>query len=133
MKLASLNVNGLLSHLDEIKLLIRSLDVHVLALNEIKLDSNYPEEITSIPGYHQERQDRTSHGGGVSIYIRDSIIYKLLSDVPIIDLEIICVEINPPKSKSFLVLAWYRPPNNHVSSFDKLDKALLYLDSEGKE
>ena len=37
-KLASLNGNGLRSTLNEIKLLIRSLDIHVIALNEAKLD-----------------------------------------------------------------------------------------------
>ena len=37
MNRASLNVNGLRSHLDEIELLIRSLDFHVLALKETKL------------------------------------------------------------------------------------------------
>ena len=39
-KLASLNVNGLRSHLDEIELLIRSLDIHALTLDETKLDSH---------------------------------------------------------------------------------------------
>ena len=81
MKLASLNVNGLRSHLDEIKLLTRSLDIQFIALNETKLDSNYSEELTSIPGYHQKPHERTSHEGGCSIYIRDSAKYKLLSGV----------------------------------------------------
>ena len=129
MKIASMNVNGLRSHLDEIKLNIRNLHIHILALNETKLD--YPREFTSIHGYHQERLDRTGHGRGVSVYIGDSIKYGLRSDVPIDDLEIICIEINPPKSKPFLVFAWYRPPNNPVSSFDKLEQVLLYLDREG--
>ena len=68
-----------------------------------------------------------------AIYIRDSIKYKLRSDVPVDDLEIICIEVEPPKSKPFLVLAWYRPPSDHVASFDKLEKVLSYLDKEGKE
>ena len=41
-----------------------------------------------------------------------------------------------PKSKPFLVAAWYRryrPPSNPVDSFDKLEKALAFLDKEGKE
>ena len=48
-------------------------------------------------------------------------------------LEIICVEISPPKSKSFLIVAWYRPPSALVDSVNKLEKALAYLDKEGKE
>ena len=133
MAIASLNINGLRSHLDEVQLLIRSLGIHILALNETKLDPNYPKELTSLPGYQQERLDRTSSGGGVSIYIWDSIKYKLRSDVPVDDLEIICIELEPPKSKPFLVLAWNRPPSDPVASFDKLEKVLSYLDKEGKE
>ena len=133
MAVASLNVNGLCSHLDEVQLLINNLGIHILALNETKLDPNYPKELTSIAGYQQERLERTCNGGGVSIYIRDSIKYKPRSDVPVDDLEIICIEVEPPKSKSFLVLAWYRPPSDPVASFDKLEKVLSFLDKEGKE
>ena len=133
MAIASLNVNGLRSHLDEVKILMTDLGIHILALNETKLVPDYPKELTNVAGYQQERLDRTCNGGGVSIYIRDSIKYKPRPDVPADDLEIICIEVEPPKSKSFLVLAWYRPPSDPVASFDKLEKVLSYLDKEGKE
>ena len=133
MAIASLNVNGLRSHLDEVKLLTNDLGIHILALNETKLDPNYPQELTHFQGYQQERRERTCNGGGVSIYIRDSIKYKKRSDVPIDDLEIICIEVEPPKSMSFLVLAWYRPPSCPVESFNKLEKILSFLDKENKE
>ena len=84
-------------------------------------------------GYQQERLDRTRNGGGVSIYVRDSIKYKRRLDVPTDDLELICIKVEPPKSKSFLVLAWYRPPSGPEGSFNKLEKALSFLDKEGKE
>ena len=84
-------------------------------------------------GYQQERLDRTYSGGGVSIYIRDSIKYKHRLDIPTDNLELICIEVEPPKSKSFLVLAWYRPPSDPVGSFSKLEKVLSFLDKEGKE
>ena len=48
-------------------------------------------------------------------------------------LELLCVEISPPKSKPFLVFAWYRPPRDPVDSFSKLEKALAFFDKEGKE
>ena len=133
MAIASLNINGLRSHQDELKLLIKGLGIHILALNETKLDPEYPKELTKVSGYQQERLDRTCHGGGVSIYIRDSIRYKVRSDVPTDDLELICIEVEPPKSKSFLVLAWYRPPSGPVGTFNKLEKVLSFLDKEGKE
>ena len=133
MAIASLNVNGLRRNLDEIQVLIKNLGLHILALNETKLDPNFPKELTSIAGYQQERLERTCNGGGVSIYVRDSIKYKPRPDVPVEDLEIICIEVEPPKSRSFLVFAWYRPPSDPVVSFDKLEKVLSFLDKEGKE
>ena len=133
MAIPSLNINDLRSQLDEVQLLMRDLGIQILALNETKLDPGYPKELTSVAGYQQERLDRTKDGGGVSIYVRDSIKYKRRLDVPADDLELICIEVEPPKSKSFLVLAWYRPPSEPVGSFNKLEKALSFLDKEGKE
>ena len=133
MAIVSLNIKGLCSHLDEVLLLIRDLRIQILALNETKLDPEYPKELTTVAGYQQERLDRTCNGGGVSIYIRDSIKYKRRLDIPIDDLELICFEVEPPKSKSFLALAWYRPPSDPVGSFNKLEKVLSFLDKEGRE
>eukprot|EP00795_Rhopilema_esculentum_P008918 gene8918-biopygen10493 len=32
-------------------------------------------------------------------------------------LELLCVEISPPKSKPFLVVAWYRPTSDPVGRY----------------
>ena len=133
MAIASLNVNGLRSHFDEVKILMADLGIHILALNETKLAPDYPKELTNVAGYQQEHMERTCNSGGVSIYIRDSIKYKPRPDVPVDDLEIICIEVEALKSKSFLVLAWYRPPCDPVASFYKLEEVLSYWDKEGKE
>ena len=97
------------------------------------MDSSIPKELTKVSGYQQLRLDRTCHGGGISIYIRDTINFKPRDDIPGDGLELICIEIEPPKSKPFLVIAWYRPPSGPVGSFDRLEKVLAYLDREGKE
>ena len=133
MAIASLNVNGIRSHLDEVKLMMKRLGIHILGLNETKLDNSVPKELTKVPGYQQIRLDRTCHGGGISIYVQDSVNFKPRDDIPIDGLELICIEIEPPKSKPFLVITWYRPPSDPVGSFDKLEKVLAYLDREGKE
>ena len=49
MVIASLNINGLRSHLDEVQLLTRGLGIHILAFNETKLDPNYRKQLTSLP------------------------------------------------------------------------------------
>ena len=126
-------MNGLRSHHDEIQLLLRNHDIHILATNETKLDPSYSTQLTGINGFEHERMDRTSNGGGVAIYIKDSISYQLRKDIPHNDLELICVEILPPKAKSYFVVAWYRPPSNPVESFSKLELILSFLDKEEKE
>ena len=133
MATASLTINGLRSHLDEIKLLLNDRGIHILALNETKLDASIPKELIEISGYQHKRLDRTCSGGGVAFYVRDSIKMKLRDDVPSDGLELLRVEISPPKSKPFLVVAWYRRPSDTVDSFNKLGNALAFLDEEGKE
>ena len=133
MVIASLNINCLHSHCDEVMLLLNGQGIHILALNETKLDASIPKELTESSGYQQKRLDRTCHGGGVAFYVRDSIKMTPKDDVPSDGLEFLCVEIFPPKSKPCLVVAWYRPPSDPVDSFDKLEKALSFLDKEGKE
>ena len=59
--------------------------------------------------------------------------YNRHLDIPIDGLELIYVEVQPPKSKSLLVLVWHRPPSDLVGSFNKLEKVLSFLDKEGKE
>ena len=102
-------------------------------MNEIKIDPLYPTELTCIPGYEQVRLERSNHGGVVAIYIKDSIRFKHRNDLPPNGLELICIEVEPPKAKSFLVLAWYRPPSDTVETFEKMEKVVSYLDKEGKE
>ena len=43
------------------------------------------------------------------------------------------MEIQPPKSKPYIVITWYRPPNDPADSFNKLERILSCLDQEGKE
>ena len=72
MAIASLNINGLRNHLDEIEFLLNGKGIHILALNETKLDGSIPKELTEISGYQQQRIDRTCNGGGVSLCVKDS-------------------------------------------------------------
>ena len=131
--MASLNINGLRSHIDEIKLLLNDLKIDVLALNETKLDDSINRQITKIAGFKQVRLDRSRQGGGVSLYVRDSIQYILRNNIPNSNLELLCIEVQPYKSKPFLLIAWYRPPNDPVTTFQRVEVVLSYLDSDGKE
>ena len=49
--IASINVNGLVKHIDEIKLLLIEKNIHILAINETKLDETIEDNIISIDKY----------------------------------------------------------------------------------
>ena len=133
--IASLNVNSLMLHIDEIRLLINDLGIHILAINETKIDENVHDDLVSIDGYMIERCDRNRNGGGVAIYIKDTLFDKctVRVDVPKSTLEALCIEVKPVRSAPFFVLAWYRPPSEAFGNFRLLEECLQFLDKEDKE
>ena len=132
-----LNVNGLRSHLDEIKFLVKSMGIDILALNETKLDHSIEKQLTEITGYKQLRLDRSRSGGEIPIYVRDTLKFQIRNDIPDESIELLCIEIQPLKCTPFLFVAWYRPPNDPVCTFHKFDhkfeRVLSFLDKENKE
>ena len=80
-------------------------------------------QLTRINVFEHERKDRTFNGGC-------AVSSKPRKDN---DLQLICVEILPPKATSYFVVAWYRPPSDPVESFNKLELILSFLDKEEKE
>ncbi len=79
------------------------------------------------------RNDRTRHGGGVAMYIRNSINFNLRNGLHDEALEFLCVEISKPKVKPFLISTWYRPPNSCKNLFDKLQVILDKIEFHGIE
>ena len=78
----------------------------------------------SIEGYTLVRRDRCRSGVGVATYIRNVIDYKIRSDLSDPDLEFLCIEIQKPKAKPFLLSNWYTPPNSPIELFDKFEALL---------
>jgi hypothetical protein len=84
-----------------------------------------------LDGYDIVRKDRSRNGGGVCIYLRSSINYKIRNDLIPSELEAVCVEISKPHSRPFLVTTIYRPPNSShdfFENFEKLIKAMYILE-----
>ena len=133
MVIASLNVNSLPAHIDEIRVLLHEKNIHILALNETKIDSDYSSELLKIEGYRFDRLDRNRRGGGIGFYIRDSFEVDVREDIPVSNLELRCIGVKPVQAKPFFVVSWYRPPSDPVEVFDKLEDVFKYLESEGKE
>ena len=108
------NVRGLLGNKDyiiDILEYIRNIQILSLSETHIKQDLDYGG-IFDIPGYQFiHRPRKTGGGGGVGAYIKDGVNWKRRQDLECYEIECIFVEILPPKSKSFLILIMYRPPD----------------------
>ena len=132
-KLACININGLCKHIDEIRYILINSPLEMLAINESKLDGTISDTEVYIPGYIIIRKDRSRSGGGVAFYIRENLSYTNRIDLVPDTLEIICVEINLPHSRSFLVSTWYRPPSAEMQLFDEYEKFIQRCDIEHKQ
>ena len=68
-----------------------------------------------MPPFRKDRSDRI--GGGVAIYVRETLACKQRQDLEINELEAKWVEIIV-KSRKILIGAFYRPPNSTVDYFN---------------
>ena len=71
--MASLNICGINTHIDELRLFIRGKGIHVLGINETELGEGFPDHLVYIDGFEIVRKDRDKLGGGVALYICDSV------------------------------------------------------------
>ena len=70
--MASLNINSLLVHADELRIGSEDQTYDLLAINESKLDDKINDGAVSLDGYEILRKDRNRNGGGVALYLRNS-------------------------------------------------------------
>ena len=68
--MACWNINSLVKHVDELRVLLGEFSYDSLAINETKLDEVMKSSGHHIPGYEFISHDRNRHGGGVGFYIK---------------------------------------------------------------
>ena len=138
-KLAALNVRSLVIHIDELRVLLATSPIDVLATNETWLDSTISDNDVYIPGYDiigRGRAFKSADGktyGGVCFYVRSSINFIQRKNMSTDDLKNLCIQTQKPNSKPFLVVTWYRPPNSNVDKFNYFENFIDMLDDENVE
>ena len=131
--MACLNINGLLCHINNLRLFLEShKEIDILAINETKIDQSIHDREIFLSGYQVVRKDRARGGGGVCIYVRNNFNFFLRPDLSPETIECLTIEISKPNSKSFLVSTWYRP-ESPVSVFDTFENVIAKVDAEYKE
>ncbi len=131
--MAFLNIVSLPKNIDEIRYSMSQKYIDLIAFNETRLDPNITDNIIHLTDYDIVRKDRTRNGGGVCIYLRSSINYKVRDDLVPSELEAVCIEIIKPHSKPFLVTTVYRPPSALPEFFDHFERLIKAIDNENKE
>ena len=65
----------------------------------------------------------------MAIYLKDNLLDKttVREDLPNSALELICVEIKPIRAASFVVMAWYRPPDVCFDIFNQIEESLQFF------
>ena len=109
LHLIHLNINSLLSKIDELREIARKTRATVVGITESKLDGSVLDGEINIDGYELVRSDRNRHGGGVACYIRSDISFNVRGDFSS-EIENIFFDILLPKTKPILIGILYRPP-----------------------
>ena len=75
-------MNSIMQHIDEIRVLLSDCSFALLAINETKHDHTILDYEIHINNYSIVCYDRNRYGGGVAIYVKNSILYKTLLNFP---------------------------------------------------
>jgi hypothetical protein len=116
------NVQSLLPKIDTIGIELKDFDI--LAFSETWLHADTLSDELYIQSYHLPlRKDRDDGFGGVAVYIKDNINFKRRSDLEIIDIECIWVELSILK-KTVLLGVFYRPPSSPSNYFNLIEDSV---------
>ena len=133
LKMACLNIDRLLLKLDQLRIFCEEANIDVMTVNETKLEPLVNNNEVHIPGYDIVRRDRNKHGGGVCIYIKNYLNFKIRYDLMSDQLENIVVEINKPNAVPILICTWYRPPGTPIELFESFESLLGMIDCTNDE
>ena len=81
LKICHLNIRGLPSKIEQLRLMLALKPFHVICLNETFCDTCIDDDDVQLKDFNIDRNDRNRHGGGVAIYVSSSIPHKVREDL----------------------------------------------------
>ena len=121
LKIAHLNIRSLRNKTDSLRLEgIDNKTIDVLTLSETWLDSSTSDAEIKLPGFVCVRQDRIGEKegyGGVAIYVREGLAFRLRDDINTGGQECLWIELIRVKCKPTLICCAYRAPNADFHTF----------------
>ena len=126
-----LNVVSLIKNYEEINSMLCNNNIHIFSLNESRLDDSVQDSEIRINHYKLIRKDRNRQGGGVAIYIHESLSNRQISNPTVDKLEAILLLIDIKKSQPLLFVNWYRPPNSKCEAISLYEDMLAWIEGYG--
>ena len=122
-----LNVNSFQNKVEELKCIKSQLKAQVLMLTETKIDKSYSNEQFAWTGYDMLRQDREKGGGGILMYVDESLQpknIKPLRTYGTVEMLVVQIKINRETS---LLIGMYRPPKNTGDQYFQKNLKMNYM------
>ena len=126
-KILHLNVDSLFSKIFEFQNILETQLYDLIFLNETKLDAHIPNSNFVNINYKLIRRDRTGSGGGVLVYVKNSV--KLKCHTILNEIEAIHMEIELGISEVANFFCCYNPNfNGHEDFISRLETYLFGID-----
>ena len=93
LNIYSLNINGLLSYIDELRVFIDDHMPDIICINETKTDDKIHDSDIEVDNYLLLRKDRNSDGGGVAIYVLKDLEFAVRNDLMVYNLENVTIQL----------------------------------------
>ena len=131
LNIACLNVRGILNKFDEVQRLLNECNFDIFGICETFLDDDVNSHEYTIDGYNVISNSRNRHGGGVLLYIKDSLKYVELKNVHRSDLESLWVQVKC-KNISFALGMMYRPPSANIDYLNAIIEQIDHISAENE-
>ena len=140
ISIAHLNTQSIASSFAEFEAMLTRYKFDIMTLSETWLKENVLllQHVT-IPGYHIEYINRPNRrGGGVGLYIKDHLKFKVRTDINQHDttIEHLWIEVKNARNVSFLVGVFYQPSSVNADKevwVDKIDTLLSHVTTSWNE
>ena len=126
LKTIHINARSLVRHHDDLLSLVSVSKPDVIAISESWLDTSIADSEVAVPGFTLHRNDRNRQGGGVAVYVSDSIASSIVDSCSLPSgLECIWISLSSKHLPSNVVVGcFYRPPQSGIQSLNDVFAAI---------
>ena len=128
MLIACLNVRGLLNKYDQTVKLINDNDLDVFGMCETFLDHNVEYNEFAFHGYNVVCKHRNRHGGGVLLYVKESLRFEVIEMNVCENVESVWINLKC-NSESIAIGVIYRPPSANAAYYNSMLDQLDYVNA----